>query len=81
MFLIFSKTDHPGKFLCLLTLALICGSLLQEAQKLLQPSDKVLRTMALELAEFQVIYAALSVWLTDSTLGNTYAYECVTLSF
>lgn len=62
-------------------MALIRGSRLQEAQKLLQPSDKVLRTMALELAEFQVISAALSVWLTDSTLSNTDAYECVTLSF
>jgi len=30
------------------------GLLLQEAQKLLQPSDKMLKTMALELAEFQV---------------------------
>jgi len=45
---------------CGIDVLIQCGLFLQEAQKLLQPSDKMLRTMALELAEFQVYYMALS---------------------
>lgn len=36
----------------------------QEAQKLMQPADKTLKTMALELAEFQVLFANyIAKWL------------------
>lgn len=48
---------------------------LQEAQKLLQPSDKVLKTMALELAEFQVFCTAL-YWCLSLLDGIHFTHAC-----